>query len=430
MTGAPTLQRRGLGDDMASARVLLTQRIAEARDVIDVVLANPPAVPCALPELAPPAASVVREESLAEYAEFLLRTRLDPFKSAVFNGADSVRLAVSGKRLKKVSRRLHEALEEFTARSEPVAGLAADLAADYPGHTDVTYAQAAAALLVLGEWDRTHRAPTPAMKRNVLGSIARDGKLRLALFVCPPVDFSRLSGDKPELYIRDHMHGSVLSRLTDRLHTLFRGLEGARVGVELRTFVGDTDEDDYLWHGVTPPAHLDRQALDARREQLVGAVARYLSEEIPGSEGHHPRVLRAEAVRVERLSAVVPSAAAEGIRAAVSETPLDFFDAQDIEAEMALMRSLWQPGSYYDGLAEPDDETLRRIVVHKFAAYAMQGAVLRDAEPDLVLVQTERPPLLRTRMLAAGWHTTAESAECTESSLPTVDFFEPTEDRW
>ncbi|MFG3507509.1 hypothetical protein ACGF5F_18655 [Streptomyces sp. NPDC047821] len=402
----------GIGDHLATARSLLLHRIDEAREAVEAVLAETPG---SFPALPP----VPREgEPVVGHAHFLIRTYLDPFMSAVFNGERSVRLPVSGKRLKKVTRRLHDAVEEFDVAHRPVADLAGRLAGEYPGLRATTYERTSAALLVLGAWDASHRSPRAVWAQSLLRSVERDGHIRLGLFVCPPVDFTRINGDRPELYLRDHMHGSVLSRLAGRLRDLFRGLEDARVEVDLRVIVGDTDEDDYLWYGVDAPPHLDRVALDARREALVGAVAAYLTEEVPGARGSHPRVFRGSSLTVQRLSALAPSTECRDVYASVLAAPFDHFEQRDIEAEKAIMRGLWEPGSYYQGLTEPDDTTLTGIVVRKFATYAMQGRLLREMEPDMVLVQTERPPLLRARMLNAGWDETGRRP------LPTVDFFE------
>ncbi|MFF9812350.1 hypothetical protein [Streptomyces sp. NPDC014006] len=404
---------RGFGDALAESRSLLRRRVEEAHEVIHAVLAG---VPGAFPEVAP---APDDRRALQDHANAVLRTYLDPFMAMVFNGEESVRLAVGGKRLKKVARRLHDALEECAAAYEPVAGLAEALADASPGYRTATYERVSAALIVLAAWDASHEGPARELTESLLRSVERDGRIRLGLFVCPPVDFTRINGDQPELYLRHHMHGSVLSRLAGRLRELFRGLEGAEVDVELRTLIGDTDEDDYLWYGVPAPSHLDRLALDARREALIAAVTHYLTEEVPGARGGQPRVFRGAALAVERLSAKAPSAQCRNVYASVLADPFAYFDRQDIEAEMAIMRGLWAPGSYYEGLPEPDDDVLAGIVVRKFATYAMQGRLLRELEPDLVLVQTERPPLLRARMLNAGWDGTGRS------SLPTVDFFEP-----
>lgn len=403
----------GVGEALAQARALLRRRVDEAHEAVDAVLAEAPGP---FPDV--PAAPEDRR-ALEDHAHALLHTYLDPFMAMVFNGEKSVRLPVSGKRLKKVSRRLHDALEGCAAAHRPVARLAEVLADEHPGCRATTYERVSAALLVLAAWDASHRSPAKHLTESLLRSVERDGRIRLGLFVCPPVDFTRISGDRPELYVRDHLHGSVLSRLAGRLRELFRGLEDAQVEVDLRTLVGDTDEDDYLWYGVPAPAHLDRVALDARREALVSAVAEYLTEEVPSARGSRPRVFRGAALTVQRLSAMAPSTQCRDVYASVLADPFTHFDRRDIEAEMAIMRGLWEPGSYYEGLPEPDDATLADIVVRKFATYAMQGRLLRELEPDLVLVQTERPPLLRARMLSVGWDGTGRSP------LPTVDFFEP-----
>ncbi|MEU2957153.1 hypothetical protein [Streptomyces xanthochromogenes] len=405
----------GIGDALAAARTSLIQRIEEACETIRPVLAERPSDFPALPP------TPDDSTALGEHADFLLDRYLDPFMRLVFNGEASVRLAVSGKRLKKVSRRLHDAVEEFDHACAPLADLAGTLSSEHPGFAPTTYERTAAALLVLAAWDASPAAPTATRTRSLLRSIERDGHVRLALFVCPPVDFTKINSVQPELYVRDHMHGSVLSRLTARLRELFRGLEDARVDVDLWTIIGDTDEDDYLWYGVDAPAHLDRLALDERREALVGAVARYLTEEIPRAGGNSPRVFDGRNLTVQRLSGLAPSTACRQVYASVLEAPLHRFEPQDIEAEKKIMRGLWKPNSYYQGLPEPDDTTLTSIVVRKFATYAMQGRLLRECEPDLVLIQTERPSLLRARMLSAGWDETGQDP------LPTVDFFEPEE---
>lgn len=218
------------------------------------------------------------------------------------------------------------------------------------------------------------------------------------------------------------MHGSVLSRLAGRLRGLFRALESAGVAFELRVLIGDTDEDDYLWHTIPAPARLDRAALEARRERLADAVEEYLTAAAPGAPDARPRVVRRGDVVVQRLSAMTPSPQCRQVYASVLAAPLEHFRQRDIQAESAVMRGLWRRRGYYEGLQEPGARCLADIVVRKFATYAMQGRLLRDIEPDLVLVQCERPPLLRSRMLNAGWNVTG----C--SPLPTVEFFEAEDD--
>lgn len=390
---APVLAHENIGDELAEARRLLAQAIAQARSVVRAVEA-------------PPSAERSIDEARA------LKARLDRFKGLVFAGAQSVKLAVSGNQINKASRRLCEAIERALALEARVDARAADLARAMPGHARETYARAAAALLVLEGWDAAPDVP-PNRAPHVVASLAREGRLRLALFVCPPVDFGRLAGDRPELYVRTDMHGSVLSRHVDRLRDLFRGLEGAGIDVDLLAIVGDTDEEDYLWTGTPRPARLDRVALDARRDALVASVAAYIVEPV-GARRDRPRILANERVRVTRMSAFAPSPEARGAYDAIVAAPTRFFDRDDVQAELAIMRWLFEPGSYYEGIAQPDDATLARIVVHKFATYAMQGVTLREIEPSLLLIQTERPARLRSKMLDAARR---------DAPLPTVRFY-------
>jgi hypothetical protein len=227
--------------------------------------------------------------------------------------------------------------------------------------------------------------------------------VHLAFFVCPPVDYRLLRGHRPEQYLRDHWHGSVLSRHTRRLRQLFQQLEAAQVRVAAWAILADTDEVDYLWSGVQQPCPIDAQSLEARWVCLAGALTTYLTEEIPGARESHPRVARPVVVRVTRLSCITPSAQALALRASVIADPFRYFTGEDIAQETAIMRDLWRPGAYYEGLPEPGHTDMMTILRHKFAAYAMQGALLRQIDPNLVLIQTERPPLLRKRMLEVGW---------------------------
>lgn len=417
--GSP-LRRSTIGDDIAAARDILRQRIVEASDVIGKVVADLPDDRTSLPDIAPFPLPAVNDHLLPDYARFLIRGYLDHFMAAAFDERGSIPLAVSGRRLSRTSRRLYEAAEELERRSGPVIGLASNLAKSYPGRGRAVYERAAATLLVLGQWNkpapREPWSPSPDLARNVLAGVGRDKRVHLGMFVCPPVDFGFLTSERPERYLRTTMHGSILSSQVGRLRDLFRGLEGASAEVELRVFVGDTDEEHYIWHGVVPPDNLDRQALEARRERLVESVTAYLTAGV-GANGDQPRIVRDGVVRVERLSGVALSGPCLRVYEFVVSQPLRYFNSRDFEAEIATMRSLWQPGAYYDGLDEPDEVSLTRIVVHKFATYAMQGALLRETEPDLVLIQNERPPLLRTRMLNAGWRIAGGS------NLPVVNYF-------
>jgi hypothetical protein len=405
----PHVKRRSpatIGDVIAARRAALAQRLVEARGVVASVLASLPAS-VALPEPGKSwAQQPAHHTTPLQEAELLRRDYLDYFKAAVFNGPDSVRLAVGGGPLKRMSRRLCEAAEQLADAIRPVDALAAAVGARHSGFVPEVCRQAAAALIVLGQWDRTPAAGLAGthgaqMTSNLLNGLARTGSVRLALFVCPPVNFRMLRSPTPVNYLGAEMAGSVLSRQIDRLRDLFRGLEGAEVDYEVLVLVGDTDEDQYLWPSMGRPPGLDENVLDEARDALCVAVAAYLLESA-GAGRPEPRVARGGAVRVQRLSAMVPSPQAKAVYEAIAAIPERHFGCEDFAAETDIMHRLWAPNSYYEGLPRPGDEVMEEIVARKFAAYAMQGVQLHEQDPDLVLIQTERPPLLRSKMLNAG----------------------------
>lgn len=161
-----------IGEGLRSARTLLAQRVVEACEVIGTVRAGLPMEAAGLFAGLPPLAP--SEGVPPDDAHALLRAYLDRCLSVVFKGERSIRLAVSGKRLKRVSGRLHAAAEEFAARVKPVGELAGKLALEHPGHRAASYERAAAALLVLAAWDASHRAPPAERTSSLLRSVARD----------------------------------------------------------------------------------------------------------------------------------------------------------------------------------------------------------------------------------------------------------------
>lgn len=401
------LQSTHLGENPASARDRLIQCLQEAKECIVTVLENEPFRNLSHLELENFDRDFHEESQLIRLANFLMQGYLNPFKALVFNGQDSIQLAVGGNRLKKISRRLYDAVEQFTAVYQSIDELQFLLAKTFPGYPSTSYQKAAKSLLILNAWGKTsrqHQADSLFfdMAQSLLKSTMRDGRVRLGLFVCPPVDFSRLSGKTPEQYLGINMHGSVLSRHIAELRHLFGNLESAGIHIELSTFIGDTDEEDYLWQGIARPHHLDEAQLEIRRKALVHSVKAYLSEEVSRGGKAQPRVIRESSVQVLRFSAMSPSKTARSIYQSVIQHPLKHFTKSDIEAERIIMERLWQPGVYYDGLTAPEHSAMTKIIVHKFATYAMQGVMLWDHDSDIVLIQTERPPLLRSKMLNAG----------------------------
>lgn len=342
-----------------------------------------------------------------EEADRRLRTYLEPLLDLSFADGGVTRVPAVGRRLSRLCRRLRRSADAYASCADLLALTGDRLALRHPGHTSSLYGQAAAALVVLAGWeadDRERRtADRTVLERNVITALARDGALHLVLFVCPPVDFRRLQDNRPEAYLLDHFHGSVLSRLTRRLRTLCRQLQEVDVPALVHAVLADTDEADYLFVGLDAPPVLDPDLLHAQWDHLAVELVTYLSESVPAKEGMAPRVADRNSVRVSRLSSFGRSPEGDALWRSVTRDPQRYFTASDFGQELAIMEGLWGRDDYYEGLARPDPAGMCRILTRKFAAYAVQGLLLHQIDPDLILIQTERPALLRERMFATGW---------------------------
>lgn len=353
-----------------------------------------------------------------------LTAALDRYKQVAFAGAMRERLPISGKRLNKLSRRLHEANENETAIRRRVDCAAARLRRALPGYPAAAYRHAGLVLMVLREWDMSGCPEAAQLRRGglaaaVMESVARDAPIRLALFVCPPANFEALRSDDPASYIGDNLHASVLSRQVPRLRPLFRDLEAIGVTVELLAIVGDTDEDDYIWPVLGRPEKLDPAALDAASVRLAASVASYLTAPTLRQNRWEPKVATTDVVRVLRLSALPEDPAAEAVRRRLADDPWIAFDRSDLAAEARIMSKLFEFGSYYQGLAVPIRWQLEQMIRLKFASYAAQGLALRKLDPALVLLQTERPSRLRNRMINAGLVASGMPP------IPAIDLYRP-----
>ncbi|WP_143074131.1 hypothetical protein [Roseateles sp. YR242] len=221
--------------------------------------------------------------------------------------------------------------------------------------------------------------------------------LRLAFFVCPPMDYRQLWGPAPESFVLTSVETALLRRHMRRLQDLLAVLVRAGAKVSLLALVGDTDERDYLWRRTGAPVVLRHDVIAQRRELFRAALYEFLEARM-ATAGLGASV----DIEVRNLSALMPDtdpgAADNDLRQALR----DGLQEAELAQEMAFMRSLWRgDDAYYHGLPCPSEPVLLEAVRDKFITYALQGRRLLDLEP-LLLIQTERPPQLRMNMLNAA----------------------------
>jgi hypothetical protein len=216
------------------------------------------------------------------------------------------------------------------------------------------------------------------LAQRVLNSLVEDDRLNLAFFVCPNLDYTFLSGPYPDEFVRSRVDGSLLSRQMPILKQIFSDLQTLGIDSSCQVFIGDDDEDRYLTPASASLKELfgncDAQLLEEKRVQFGNNVAQAL-DTIP-----------AKSVEVYRLSEL-------GYESnLIGSVPLG-----DTQAEEERMRQLWD--TFYMGLPAPTEEELEVMVNNKFETYAGQGELIQSLNPNTILIQTEMPFLLRTRMI-------------------------------
>ncbi|MBN8550708.1 MAG: hypothetical protein J0M12_15445 [Deltaproteobacteria bacterium] len=341
-------------------------------------------------------------------AEFLIEG-MRFAKDMVFRDNNRIDIGMGGGKVNKVSRRLFSATEGYVAAVAAIGSVADGLEESFSGFREETYLRAAKGLIALSEWDQGAGAQDLAAlpyALQALRALENDGTLSLTLFVCPPVEFGYLQSQDPELYFRTELSESLLSKQVADLKRLFLSLEQSGIPAKLNVLIGDADEDDYIWPVLGRPGNLPAEQLQPRKVDLRENVVRYLSSPAGRTGNEGPRVTSAQQLDVVSLAGTEMSCRALGIYENFVADPAKFFQpffrAGDVDEERQRMRELWQVGDYYSGLPQPSSQQLERIIERKFAAYAMQGVFIQERSPDTILVQTERPPFLRTRMLNAG----------------------------
>ncbi len=308
-------------------------------------------------------------------------------------------VGISSGKLNRTSKKLTNALESFFELERAVESVSSVLAEEFPGFKPTEYKKAALALFVLVDRDSnpakgSARERAGAIGLPLLEALRESGRIELLLFVCPPVEFEYLKSDQPELYIRTSMEQSLLARQMKELIRLNQSLD--KVGVEwsLKALIGDNDEREYIFPVLDCQTKLSEDQLTFRKSKLKQSVESYLLDRLGGA--NLPKV------EVVSLSQAGFTPRAEYMRESVSEKFKGYYLDIEIDQEKSRMLELWRPGSYYDGIPCPINGELDKIVALKFAAYAAQGVFIAERYPNCLLIQTEFPSRLRTKMLNVG----------------------------
>ena len=316
---------------------------------------------------------------------------------------------ISVSEVKRSKKSLLSALEPYAATAAVLRKVGATLRKNDvdPKADNLSYAWAARALTVLSLWESNYSGLKESpwereYAKQVLKSYKKGENPRLFIFVNPSFDFRMLQTDKPELYFSTDISKSLNSqreRFVDLLEI------SKRLGVEFdfEIAIADRKDDAYIWPNFKVPEGLDRRLVWERKKVLRDKVEKFFVEKIGFDQTR---------LNVNRLSSLIGSICvgmevlagdwlAEGMKSAETCG----LTRGDLKQEVLLMKKLWENTEigadlYLQGLPIPDEQQLKNVALDKFNAYAREA--LLDITENSILIQTEKPPRLRTRMFNAG----------------------------
>lgn len=326
---------------------------------------------------------------------------LQTLQSEIVNKSiEKIDLSVSQIKRRKVA--LLKAITPYAELSKILRQTAAVLRKEdkEPASSNLVYTKSARAVVALSIWEEVCSGveELPWQReyaKQILESYKIDEKFKLCLYVCPPVDFGMLKTEDPEFYFGTQVSGgrSFLSGQIGRLASLISICGRFGVNFDLQVIIGDQDEEKYIWPVLGVPKDLDQDKLIQRKNSLRKNVEEYLLKKLN---------IASENLFVSSLSEVSESSFLDDLNLFSANSGLT---NEDINTEIQRMQALWElrePGTcpYYEGLDIPTTEMLRKIVLLKFLSYANDG--LLAITQGSVIIQAEKPPKLRTKMLNAG----------------------------
>jgi len=70
----------------------------------------------------------------------------------------------------------------------------------------------------------------------------------------------------------------------------------------------------------------------------------------------------------------------------------------DFDWELSKLNEAFGPGKYFEKLEKPSQTVLKDWILRKFSEYTVQGFWIKLFWPEAILIQNEKPSLLRTKM--------------------------------
>jgi len=227
-------------------------------------------------------------------------------------------------------------------------------------------------------------------------SVTEQKPLELLLFTCSTINAPKLFGETPWEYVSLDPAGNNLETDLPALRNILNILQGI-YPVKLKIFIGNTDPYYiYLQQFINFPKEKRpeiRKKFEERWAAYRTALEKWLRERLPDND---LEVISWQTW--ERGQEKENQLSFEDEFNALYARGKEVFFENDLAWEYRKLVTQFNPEKYFAGLAKPPKNLLKDWICRKFTEYAIQGRWLRQAFPDAILIQNEKPSRLRSIM--------------------------------
>lgn len=240
--------------------------------------------------------------------------------------------------------------------------------------------------------------PYAAAVENRIQSVVENGEtLNLISFTCSTINSEYLfNEEEPWMYVNTDPAGNNLTEDMEAVAQLLASVREQYPNTQLSILIGNTDPYYiYLQQFKNFP---DRKAelwkeFNTRWETYKAALEEWIAESYPtvNATVYSWYQLERDIEQREKRSF-------ESEYEAVLNRLDDLVPAEDLEWELNKLQTHFGPGKYFENLEAPELPLLQDWVRRKFSEYMVQGLWIYEQFPNGILLQNEKPTVLRSRM--------------------------------
>jgi hypothetical protein len=232
---------------------------------------------------------------------------------------------------------------------------------------------------------------------NIVTSLLENRPITFIQFTCSTINPKFLYSNRPQLYVSLNPKGNNLEGDIGKYCEFIKSLRDIKVSTRNIIIIGNTDpyyiysEQGKMSPNI-PPAELLRR-FNNRWRIYKNNFENWLKERCP--EGEFEVISWYD---LEKKSEINQAISFERRFNNLLATGNSYFSSRDLRMELKKLQGSFGEGKYFYNLKKPASTILKRWVKRKFIEYSLQGLWIKQIFPNAILIQNEKPTLLRYRM--------------------------------